>query len=85
MGGHKMNLYILSQDVNNEYDTYDYLLVCAASELDALTMPMSHRCLNYSMPLDRSNWCDIKDVKIQKIGKADLGLERGFIFASYFN
>ena len=30
-----MNLYLLTQDVNNSYDTYDSAIVCADDEEDA--------------------------------------------------
>lgn len=30
-----MNLYIISQDINNDYDTYDSAVVCAEDEEDA--------------------------------------------------
>lgn len=30
-----MKLYLISQDVNNGYDTYDSAVVCAANEAEA--------------------------------------------------
>jgi len=33
-----MNLYLISQDVNDGYDTYDSAVVCSESESDARMM-----------------------------------------------
>ena len=37
-----MKLYLLSQDDNNDYDTYDSIVVCAESEEDARNRISEH-------------------------------------------
>jgi len=38
MGDDEMNIYFLSQDENNDYDTFDSVIVCAENEEDAKRM-----------------------------------------------
>lgn len=79
-----MNLYLLSQDVNNEYDTYDSAVVAALSEDEAR---MIHP-RNYSEPWDGtmeeySTWCNASDVRVTLIGVALESQEAGVILASF--
>lgn len=75
-----MNLYLLSQDENNDYDTYDSMVVAAESEEEARNiMPGAY---NWD---DRYNaWCSSPDkVKVRSIGVAVEGTKKGTILASF--
>jgi len=70
-----MNLYLLSQDQNDDYDTYDSCIVAAADEESAkLITPGSW---GYS-------WCKSPEyVDVELIGKALEGTKEGVILASF--
>jgi len=79
-----MFLYRISQDVNNDYNTYDSAVVCAESEEDA---QMIHPDKDYSDWDGKCepffDWCAAKDVKVEIIGIASRILPRGVVVASY--
>ncbi len=78
-----MKLFILSQSINNEYDTYDSCVVCAIDEADAKTIrPDGNPCLEEEEK-DYDSWCGIGDVSCEYIGIAKAGLERGVILSSF--
>lgn len=73
-----MNLYLLTQDVNVGYDTYDSVIVCAESEEEAVKIP----------PDGEYRWDDTwaenpSLVKCRKIGVADESIEKGVVLASF--
>lgn len=74
-----MKLYLVSQNVNNGYDTYDGFVVCAKNENDA---KLIHK-------LDDENsyygsWVkSIEDIKVEYLGNAIKGLNRGEILSSF--
>jgi hypothetical protein len=70
----EMKLFKISQNVNNEYDTYDSAVVAAKSESDAASIVPD----SYS-----DSWCDPEDVKVEYIGEARPGIEAGVIVASF--
>ena len=79
-----MNLYRISQDVNNGYDTYDSAVVAAKNEAAAKeTHPNGGRWQG----TDSGAWCtwayDLDDVKVELIGTAVPGTEPGVIVASF--
>lgn len=90
-----MNLYLISQNKNNNYDTYSDAVVAAVSEEDAKTIhPGSSEKKLPAGPEDaENNWTDYydyvdwvrdtKDVRAVLIGKAADGIERGTICASF--
>lgn len=79
-----MNIYLISQDKNNGYDTYDSAVVFAESEEEARNMHPSGKPLKdgswyeYPVPGDpwRSRvypdvWCEFpSDVSVQLLGVA---------------
>ena len=73
-----MKLYLLSQDVNDDYDTYDSCVVCAKSKEDAVTILP---CLLESRITDE--WAEPKDITCKEIGKANNREKRGVIIASF--
>lgn len=94
-----MHLYKLSQEINNEYDTYDSLIVCAESEEDARTISPSGNNLkgdkwfgNYTRPpyeeyeTDDGSWVNadqVDQVKVEYIGEASKELKKGVVLASF--
>jgi len=71
-----MNIYHISQDVNDDYDTYDSAVVYAKSRERARNIP----------PYGRANygWCSPEYVKVEYLGIAKPEVkEEGVICASY--
>jgi hypothetical protein len=75
-----MNLYLISQSVNNDYDTYDSAVVAANSEEEARTThPSSNNdCFNSSF----STWCSPDKVEVKLIGTS-IDDKPGVICASF--
>lgn len=68
-----MNLYLISQKVNNEYDTYDSAVVSAASAKKARNIhPNGNIDENWMHNEDfyKYNWCLPEDVTVKEIGVA---------------
>jgi hypothetical protein len=74
-----MKLYLISQDENDDYDTYDAFVVCAESEEDAkLIKPLNDKdeCCG--------DWCqNIESIKVKYLGEAKEGSVRGVILGSF--
>jgi hypothetical protein len=71
-----MKLYLISQEVNNEYDTFDSAIVAANSAEHA-------RFIHPACYANKSTWCDPEDVKVVLVGTATLGTKAGVILASF--
>lgn len=78
-----MNLYLISQDVNRSYDTYDSAVVAAESEEAArMTRPDSDPWPEG----DKRDWTWAKkpeNVKVKLIGTAADGIPAGVVCASF--
>jgi len=76
-----MNLYLLTQEINNSYDTYDSMVVAAKTEEQAqLILPRSYMTWEEKF----GNWAyRPEEVKVKLIGKAIKGTEAGVILASF--
>lgn len=83
-----MNLYLISQSTNNDYDTYDAAIVAAETEDDARRIHPG----NYPDPVpDGDNirdanygtWTSIGNVKVQLVGEAVTGMMKGVVLASF--
>ena len=73
-----MNLYKISQDKNNGWDTYDSAIVCAASEDEARLINPEGGWTTYS------SWCQSPDdVTVELIGTAVEDTNRGIVLASF--
>lgn len=70
-----MKLFLLSQNHNNGYYTYDSIVVAAHSEEDARLMTPTGS--------SRYNWCDPQYVEVQYIGEAAPDIESGVILGSF--
>ena len=71
-----MNIYVISQDENDGYDTFDSAVVAAKNEDEA----------RHIQPSDWGGvdaWALSKNVKVQLIGTAVSGTQAGVILASF--
>lgn len=83
-----MNLYLISQRVNNDYDTYDSAVVCASDEADAKTIHPGNREDgtpegSNSRDADYGTWTCQSNVKVEFIGIAQKDMKRGVVLASF--
>jgi hypothetical protein len=83
-----MKIYLISQGVNDDYDTYDSAVVCADNEEEARGMnPSGGQEVTDNKDIDGtpyfSAWCFLKDVKAEYLGEAKEGSEKGVICASF--
>lgn len=74
-----MKLYKLSQDINNDYNTYESAIVAAETPEQALSI---HPDIN-GIQKGASAWAELGDLKIELIGEAKEGTKAGVILASY--
>ena len=78
-----MNLYRISQESNNDYDTYDSAIVCAKDETTAKAI---HPGADKEWPSGSKywDWCATPDqVAAKLIGAAAPGLPVGVVLASF--
>lgn len=75
-----LKLYLISQEENCTYDTYDAVVVAAYDEADA----RSYNPDIGGWGSKYSSWCSsLSSVKIQYLGKAAAGITAGEILASF--
>ena len=78
-----MNLYLISQNKNESYDTYDSAIVAAKSKKEAL-MIHPKGIKDWDGKKDSSGlWTSAKNVNVKKIGVAIMGATKGVVLASY--
>lgn len=77
----RVKLWIISQDENRNYDTYDSAVVAAETEAEArVTMPSEGETFGKRY----GAWCSSpKAVKVELIGTAVAGTKAGVILASF--
>lgn len=94
-----MNLYLITQDVNTDYDTFDSAVVAASCEDDARLIHPSPYCGRaesgwkwlppYAEACDASTesrtscWCSAEEVEVKLIGEATGQKAGSVICASY--
>lgn len=81
-----MNLYLIKQNMNCGYDTYDSAVVIANSEEEAKTIhPQGYRWENGSWNTKWSfnAWCAPEHVAVELIGTATSGEAGNVIIASF--
>jgi len=77
-----MKLYLLKQNDNNNYDTYDSCLVCAENEADARTIDPNGN--EFKEGGRYGEWALSKDsITCEEIGEANDKQERGVVIASF--
>jgi len=79
----RMKLFKISQDVNNDYDTYDSAIVCAENEGEAVTIHPGGDAYEERGCFWLGVWCKQEFVKAECIGEAKVGTEKGVIVASF--
>ena len=78
-----MNLYLISQDENNDYDTYDSAVVCAQNEQEARMIQPNGTGKEFNTG-DFGTWAKYPDqVKVTLIGVADSSIAEGLVLASF--
>lgn len=84
-----MKLWLIWQNKNNEYDTYDSAVVAAETEQAARMMhPGRFSSENYDKPwdgkgYDYSGWVDAEDVNVEYLGEAKEGQLADVICSSF--
>jgi hypothetical protein len=77
-----MFIYLVTQNVNDDYDTYDGFVVIAENEEQARITHPAYKNWDGKSD-DYSSWCDVKDVKVELIGNALEGAEYGVVLYSF--
>lgn len=81
-----MKIYRISQNANNDYDTYSDAVVVVENKEEARRTPPA-RYYDMNDPNDVRSlegvWANIKDIKVEYIGEAKEGLAKGVICASF--
>jgi len=80
-GESTMNIYRISQNVNNDYDTYDSAIVCANTEDEARWIHPSGDKWDGKRG-HYGSWCDVEDVCVELIGTS-CDNSHGVILASF--
>jgi hypothetical protein len=75
-----VNLYLISQRVNNGYDTYSDAVVAAKSEEEAKLIHPSGR---EGEERYHEDWAGPEHVQVQLLGRAVAGTVQGVICASF--
>ena len=75
-----MKLFLIAQDVNTGYDTFDSAVVAAENGGDAQKILPGE---NEWMGNDVRFWCEPQHVAVKYLGEAADGIEKGVISASY--
>lgn len=80
-----MNLYLLSQSVDNDWDTFDSVVVCAASEDEARRIhPYGHCIDDPTVPsYIQYGWAPMDKVSVKLIGTASPDILKGVVLASF--
>ena len=82
-----MYIYLIKQNVNCDYDTYDSAVVIAASEEEARTIhPDGQRWIDnkWNGWWGLQSWCKPEDVEVKLIGTAMPG-EAAYVVVRSFN
>lgn len=78
----KLNLYIISQTVNRDYDTYDFAIVAAKNEKSARLIHPNGEKWDGSY-INNYTWTDSRHVKVKLIGVAKPRTKAGVILSSF--
>lgn len=78
-----LNIYRISQEENDYWDTYDSAIVAALSEEEAKTIHPCYYDANWKDPNGGQTWTHPKNIKVELIGKAAPHIEKGIILTSF--
>lgn len=75
-------IYLISQDTNTNYDTYDSAIVCAASQEEARQIHPEgvHQIFPEKVG---GTWCQPSQVQVEYIGQAAYHIKPGVVLASF--
>jgi hypothetical protein len=80
-------LWLISQTVNNDWDTYASAVVCAASEEEARLMHPDGSSkwddVESHWDYGRYSWADPSNIAVRMIGITDKGVEPGVICSDF--
>lgn len=77
-----MNIYLIEQNQNDDYDTYDSAIVTAETEDKAKITHPDGRPDWDGKETNYSDWCDSKYVTVTLVGKSDVKTS-GVLLASF--
>jgi hypothetical protein len=77
-----MKLFLLAQDSNNDYDTYDSCIVAAETKEDAITIsPDEYNAIGGGR---YTSWAfNYDSISCEEIGVANDNVKRGVVLASF--
>ena len=79
-----MNLYLIYQIKNDNYDTFDSAIVAAKTNKEArMIHPNGYGDWNGKKDGHYGSWVSFEDVKAELIGVAKKGTTKGVVLASY--
>jgi len=80
-----MNLYLLWQDVNNDYDTYDSCIVCAENIDEAIKIHPANNPGEDEIKCNEriEEWATSENIFCELIGKAESNVPKGLVLASF--
>lgn len=78
-----LKLYLIEQNHNDDYDTYDSAIVCASTPEEACNIHPGGDNAWDGKKDTYNSWCDMKYVTAEPIGHASNGVERGVVCASF--
>lgn len=79
-----MKLYLVSQSVNNDYDTYDSFVICCNNEDEARKSHPSGRVLEHEDKFLFYDWTDEQEnINVKYLGEADQDLPAGIVCSSF--
>ena len=79
-----MKLFLISQEENNDYDTYDSAVVAAETEEEAQKMdPDNGGVYNFNRAWAFIWAFTLESVTVKYLGEATIGTEKGVICASF--
>ncbi len=92
-----MNIYLITQLVNNKSESYDGAIVFAKNEEEARNIHPNHNlvykdgigwvyklCYNTQEPSGDNSWCNPKDVKVELLGIANEEITRSHVILSSY-
>jgi hypothetical protein len=80
-----MKIWLISQEVNNGWDTFDSAVVTANTKNEARYIHPCKEKQNWNgiQKSDYDGWCNALDVIVEYIGIAKEGTKKGVILSSY--
>ena len=78
-----MKLFKVSQNINNNYDTFDSFVIACNSEDEARATDPYGECNTIKQDDTFASWVSADKVIVEYLGEAHNGLVKGIIVASF--